>query len=215
MLTNSDYQTDKTLAEGVQTAMQALGIRVIINAVDGKQRDATNYAGKFDWMVLRDNSDLMSVVQNTEQLAPVGPRTSYFHRAGSDGAVDVLPFEKDLANIVTKFTTTSDPAQRIELMKEYQKIYTTNVYGIGLTQYPGALIINKRFANIPPGTPINMYQLGRGQYYPRARLCACRQAGQIRTLSRHVARQAGWRGARQIEGLSREIAGVPETPAIA
>ena len=157
LLTNADYQTDKTLAEGVQTAMQALGIRVVINAVEGKQRDATNYAGKFDWMVLRDNSDLMSVVQNTEQLAPVGPRTSYFHRAGTDGTVDVLPFEKELSDVVVKFTRTNDPAERIALMKEYQKIYTSNVYGVGLTQYPGALIINKRFANIPPGTPINMY----------------------------------------------------------
>jgi peptide/nickel transport system substrate-binding protein len=107
--------------------------------------------------VLRDSADLMSVVQNTEQLAPVGPRTSYFHRAGKDGTLDLLPFEKDLVNIVVKFTTATDPAQLIALMKEYQKIYTSNVYGVGLAQYPGALIINKRFSNIPPGTPINMY----------------------------------------------------------
>jgi peptide/nickel transport system substrate-binding protein len=42
-------------------------------------------------------------------------------------------------------------------MKQYQKLYTENVYGIGLTQYPGALIINKRFANIPAGAPIFMF----------------------------------------------------------
>ena len=42
-------------------------------------------------------------------------------------------------------------------MAEWQKIYTENVYGIGLTEYPGALIINKRFSNIPPGAPIFMY----------------------------------------------------------
>ena len=42
-------------------------------------------------------------------------------------------------------------------MKECQKVYTENVYGIGLTEYPGALIINKRFSNIPPGAPIFMY----------------------------------------------------------
>jgi peptide/nickel transport system substrate-binding protein len=141
----------------VQTAMQALGIRVIINSVDGKQFDAIRFSGKTDWQVLRDNSDLMSVVQNTEQLAPVGPRTSAFHRAGKDGALDLLPFEKDLAEIVTKFTGTIDPKTRLDLMKQYQKVYTENVYGVGLTQYPGALIINKRFSNIPPGTPINMY----------------------------------------------------------
>jgi peptide/nickel transport system substrate-binding protein len=42
-------------------------------------------------------------------------------------------------------------------MKEYQRIYTENVYGVGLTAYPGALVINKRFANIPAGAPIFMY----------------------------------------------------------
>jgi peptide/nickel transport system substrate-binding protein len=42
-------------------------------------------------------------------------------------------------------------------MKQYQRLYTENVYGPGLTAYPGALIINKRFANIPPGAPIFMF----------------------------------------------------------
>ncbi|MDE2018102.1 MAG: ABC transporter substrate-binding protein, partial [Hyphomicrobiales bacterium] len=157
LLVNGDYQTDKTLAEGVQTAMQALGIQVVLNVQAGKERDAANYSGRFDWMVLRNNSDLMSVVQNTEQLAAVGPQTSYFHRAGKDGTLDLLPFEQKLADIVRTFETTNDPAKRVDLMKQYQKIYTENVYGVGLTQYPGALIINKRFANVPSGTPINMY----------------------------------------------------------
>ena len=42
-------------------------------------------------------------------------------------------------------------------MRTYQKLYTENLYGIGLTHYPGALIINKRFSNIPPGAPIFMF----------------------------------------------------------
>jgi len=42
-------------------------------------------------------------------------------------------------------------------MKQYQKVFTDNVYSVGLTQYPGALIINKRFANIPAGAPIFMF----------------------------------------------------------
>ncbi len=42
-------------------------------------------------------------------------------------------------------------------MKTYQKTFTENVAAAGLTSYPGALIINKRFSNIPVGTPIFMY----------------------------------------------------------
>ena len=157
LLANGDYSTDKTLAEGVQTALAPLGIRVIINALDGKAHDANMTAGKFDMEVLRDGSDLMSVVQNTEQLAPTGPQTSAFHRAGKDGKLDLLPFEEKIVGVIKKFTSTSDAKEQASLMKEFQKLYTENVYAVGLTQYPGALIINKRFANIPAGAPINMF----------------------------------------------------------
>jgi len=157
LLVNGDYQTDKSLADGIVAMMEPLGIRVILNTVDGKQRDALAQAGKFDWMVLRNQEELTSVVQKAVNLAPVGPQTSWFHRAGKDGTVDLLPFEQQLVDVVNKFIASSDNAERKELIKQYQKLYTDNVYGIGLTQYPGALIINKRFANIPKGTPINLF----------------------------------------------------------
>jgi len=97
------------------------------------------------------------VVQGTVGLAPTGPRISNNHRAGTDGSLDLLPFEQDMVDTVNAFINTSDPAERVDLMKKYQKLYTENLYTIGLTQYPGALIINKRFANIPAGAPIFMF----------------------------------------------------------
>ncbi|MCA1491596.1 ABC transporter substrate-binding protein [Ensifer sp. NBAIM29] len=157
MLVNSDYNTDRNLAEGVVGQMERLGLKVVLNAVDGTKRDATQYAGKFDWLVRRNDQELTSVVQNTTQLAPVGPRTSWHHRAPESGEVDLLPHEKELVDIVNKFIATNDNDERAELMKQFQKVSTTNVDTVGLTEYPGALIINKRFSNIPPGAPIYMF----------------------------------------------------------
>ncbi|MCX5579800.1 ABC transporter substrate-binding protein [Kaistia terrae] len=157
LLVNADYQTDKSLADGVVSMMEPLGIRVLLNQVEGKQRDALQQGGQFDWMIFRNQEDLTSVVQKTVNLAPIGPKTSWFHRAGEDGQVDLLPFEKELVDVVNKFIASPDAAEQKELMKQFQKLYTDNVYGIGLTQYPGALIINKRFANIPKGVPINLF----------------------------------------------------------
>jgi peptide/nickel transport system substrate-binding protein len=157
LLVNNDYGTDKSLAEGVIAQMEKLGIRVILNSLTGNQRDDANYSGRFDWMVMRNHTELSSVVQNTEQLAPVGPRTSWHHRAPENGQLDLMPFEQQLVDVVNKFMTTQDNDARTKLMKEYQKIYTENVNTVGLTEYPGALIINKRFSNIPPGTPIFMF----------------------------------------------------------
>ncbi|WP_337267263.1 ABC transporter substrate-binding protein [Oryzifoliimicrobium ureilyticus] len=157
LLVNNDYVTDKSLAEGVVGQMEKLGLRVIINALDGPKRDDAHYSGRFDWLVRRNTTEMASVVQNTEQLAAVGPRTSWNHRAGKDGQLDLMPFEKDLADIVSKFITSQDQNERVELMKKFQKVSTENINMVGLTEYPGALIINKRFSNIPEGTPIFMF----------------------------------------------------------
>ncbi len=157
LLVNNDYTTDKSLAEGVVGQMEKLGIKIIINALAGPKRDSAHYAGQFDWLIQRNTTELASVVQNTEQLAAVGPRTSWHHRAGKDNQLDLLPYEKELADIVNKFRTSQDNDERVALMKQYQKTATEHVDTVGLTEYPGALIINKRFSNIPAGTPIMMF----------------------------------------------------------
>jgi peptide/nickel transport system substrate-binding protein len=157
VLGTSDYTTDKSLAEGVVGQMEKLGIRVVLNMLDGKQRDASRYAGRWDWQVMRNNAHLASVVQNTPQLAATGPRTSDQHRAGKDDKLDLMPYEQQLADTVNKFIASNDDAERAELMKQYQKIATENVDSVGLTEYPGALIVNKRFVNIPVGAPIFMF----------------------------------------------------------
>jgi peptide/nickel transport system substrate-binding protein len=77
--------------------------------------------------------------------------------ANGAGEMDLLPFEEEMVKVVNAFIGSRDPAERVELMKQYQKLYTENVYAVGLTAYPGALIINKRFSNIPAGAPIYMY----------------------------------------------------------
>jgi peptide/nickel transport system substrate-binding protein len=157
LLANSDYQTDKNLAEGVVASMEQVGIRVIVNLVSGSNMTATQNSGEWDWQVFRNQSELIAVVQNTSALAPIGPQTTYFHRAGTDGSVDILPFEQELVDLTNAFIAEPDTTKRAELMKAYQKIHTENVYTVGLTQYPGALIINKRFKNVPAGTPIFMF----------------------------------------------------------
>jgi len=157
LLVNADYQSDKSLGEGIVAMGEKVGLRVIPKLLPGKDHDAARDTGKFDWQVLRQGSEVITAVQNTDHLAPVGPNTTDFHKAGADGKVDMLDFEQGLVDTVNKFISAKEPADRIALMKQYQKAATENVYTAGLTVYPGALIINKRFANVAPGAPIFMY----------------------------------------------------------
>ena len=160
LLANTDIRTDRNVAEAVVTILADAGLKVLPSLLPETQYDATQQAGQFDWLIYRNKSELVTVVQNTAQLAPIGPQTSIFHRAGTDGTVDLLPFEQEMVDIVNTFISSSDPEEKIALMRKYQKIYTQNVYGVGLTQYSAALIVNKRFANLPVGTPNFMFNWG-------------------------------------------------------
>lgn len=157
LLAQTDYQTDKNLAEGFVAIMEEAGLKVTLNLLSGKDYDDARYSGRFDWYVYRNQSEVITVVQQTTRLAPVGPSTALQHYANGAGEMDLLPWEQDMADVVNAFIGTRDSAQRVELMKRYQKLHTENLFSVGLTAYPGALIINKRFANIPAGAPIFMY----------------------------------------------------------
>ena len=157
LLTQSDYATDKNLAEGVIAMMAEAGVKVTLNALTGKDFDNARDAGKFDWIIVRNGTELITMVQNTTALAPTGPTTDVNHRASPAGELDLLPYEEEMVATVKAFIGERDAAKRVELAKTFQKLYTENLDGIGLTAYPGALIVNKRFSNIPAGAPIFMY----------------------------------------------------------
>jgi peptide/nickel transport system substrate-binding protein len=42
-------------------------------------------------------------------------------------------------------------------MRRYQRIYTENLYAIGLTHFAPAVVVNKRVANVPVGLPSLMF----------------------------------------------------------
>ncbi len=157
LLSQGDYATDKNLSEGVIAMMADVGVKVTLNALAGKDFDNARDAGKYDWIMFRNGTELITAVQNTTALAPVGPSTDLNHRANAAGELDLLPYEEEMVKTVNAFIGERDAAKRVELMKTYQKLYTENLDGIGLVAYPGALMVNKRFANIPAGAPVFMY----------------------------------------------------------
>lgn len=157
LLAQNDYQTDKNLAEGFVAIMEEAGLKVTLNLLPGKDYDDARDSGRFDWAIFRNTTETITVVQGTTALAPVGNTTARQHRANGNGEMDLMDWEVAMVDAVNAFIASRDPAERVELMKTYQKLHTENLFSVGLTAYPGALIINKRFANIPAGAPIFMY----------------------------------------------------------
>jgi peptide/nickel transport system substrate-binding protein len=117
LLINSQYQTDKTIGETIVAMMERVGLRVIPDIQDGTTWQNLAQSGKFDWWLSRINtSELSTVVQNTVALAPTGPQIAVQHRAGTDGSLDLLPFEQEMVDIVNKITASTDPAETVDLV---------------------------------------------------------------------------------------------------
>lgn len=150
--------TDRSLAEGVLIFAREIGLRVILRFLAGAQRDAVSASGQFDWLLTRANSsELITVVQGADSLAPMGPYTHGFHRAGPDGKLDLLPYEMTMVDIVRQFEASHDPRVRRRLMARYQALFTDNVNAIGLVRFPGALVINRRISGVHQGLPVFMF----------------------------------------------------------
>jgi len=103
-------------------------------------------------------------MSSSQAAAPVfqGSMVALITPMHPDGTLDLLPFEQELVDIINSFVSSNDNEERAELMKRYQRVATTNIDSIGLVEYPGALMINKRFANIPTGAPIVLFNWAEG-----------------------------------------------------
>ena len=86
------------------------------------------------------------------------PRCRSGIRAPADKPQELLPFEKELIAILKKVRTEPDGAKRAALLNEYNHIFTENVYNVGLVTIPAALIVNKRFKDVPAGAPVLAWQ---------------------------------------------------------
>lgn len=149
--------TETTVAQSVTEQLLAAGLHVTMQRLPVLQFTDREEAGRYDWTLSTAGTEFITVLQGASALAPTGPSIHRQHRAGPDGTLDLLPFEVELVDIVHAFIDTADPSERVALMRSYQEIYTTNVYGVGLTQFPSALVLAKRLANVPPGTPVLMF----------------------------------------------------------
>ena len=67
-------------------------------------------------------------------------------------------FEKEIVSILEKWRDGVEGDEAKQLMSQYQKLFTENVYQPGIVQYPTALLINKRIQNLADGMPVLAYQ---------------------------------------------------------
>jgi len=153
-----DGSGEPKIMAGLISQLREVGIQLISRPLAGTQFDSTVDSGAFDWMIRRSDVEKIQPIANITGLAPFGPSTPRWHKGTESRPQKLLPFEKELVETLTRYRNEPDMKAQLALLNQYNKVATENLYEVGLTSVPAALIINKRIMNVPPGTPILSFQ---------------------------------------------------------
>jgi len=154
----SAYPTYVSLADSMISMMRDIGIKMIPQPVQENGADEIHKTCKWDTELYRSDRAFTVPIEQLQSLAPLSPTEPYWHQGTADKPQQLLNFEPKLIDILNKVRTEPDTAKRAALLNQYNQISTENVYQIGLVTAPAALIINKRFKDVPAGAPVLAYQ---------------------------------------------------------
>jgi len=146
------------LADTMIGMMREIGIKLIAQPTQGSAQNDINQTCKWDAMLWRGDRPFTVPITQLHDLVPITPKVPQWHQGTADKKQELLPFEPKLIEIMEKVRVEPDTAKRAALLNEYNHIFTENVYTVGLVTVPAALIINKRFKDVPAGAPVLAYQ---------------------------------------------------------
>ncbi|RME66480.1 MAG: ABC transporter substrate-binding protein [Caldilineae bacterium] len=154
--TSEDAQETQTIGDAVVTLLGDVGIKVNARPLNSAAANDLNQTGEWDMRIFRGGQEYAVPFTRCTDLAALTKETPSWHREGSEPR-ELLPFEQELADIVTQFCREPDTEKRKELMRQYNTIFTENVYHVGVIIGRYGLAIAKRFKNIPAGMPVFLY----------------------------------------------------------
>ena len=156
LLASQDAKETQSVAEAVVNQWGAVGIKVNMKILDSQTHTDVDAAGTWDMSVTRGGQAFALPFVNVTALAPNTAKGLVWHLEGEQPR-QMLDFEQKLVDIVNKYRSTFDAAERKQLMFEYNQIFTENVYNLGVFVGRYGLGTAKRVKNIPDGTPVFMY----------------------------------------------------------
>jgi peptide/nickel transport system substrate-binding protein len=152
---NEDQREAVNIAEALVNQFAAVGIKINYRTVTSAARSDIVEQGTWELHVNREGQAFALPFTRPTDIAAV-TSTFVLHREGDQPRV-LQPFEEELNKIVLEYRDTYDAAKRKELMFQYNKIFTENLYDIGVFVGRYGLGVAKRVKNIPAGTPVFMY----------------------------------------------------------
>lgn len=154
--TSEDQQETQTAGDAIVTLLRDVGIQINARPLNSAARTDQEQSGEWDMRMNREGQEFAVPFTRCTDLAAITKERPVWHREGGEPR-ELLDFEQELIDIVNQFCLEPDTDARIALMAEYNRIYTENLYSIGVFVSRYGLAAAKRFNNIPAGMPVFMY----------------------------------------------------------
>ncbi len=161
MSASQDAIETVNIAEALVNQFAQVGIKVNMRPKTSDALSDENQSGQWDMNVSRGGQQYALPHTRATEIAPLTKNAPGWHREGEKPR-QLLPFEEELVKIVTQYSLSSDPAERKRLMFQYNKIFTENIYNIGIFIGRYGENLSKRFKNVNPGLPAFLYDWTEG-----------------------------------------------------
>ena len=146
--------TDKKQVDAVVSQLAEVGIRILPRAVD----ELEPVADSGNWNMIERRHHWLVPTRQTCDYVPISDNCPDWHQVDDDGNRSLFDWEQEMVDAVNTIQQTWDSAEAAAAARVIQRNWTENVYTVGLTQAPAALLINKRIKNAHPGTPVFMFE---------------------------------------------------------
>jgi len=153
---NNGEATDKKQVDAVTSMLGEVGIKILPKPVDRNTFESFMQAGNYNMIERRHH--WVVPTRDTCAYLPISTGCPYTHPSSPDGSRDLMSFEKEMVTAVNAIQQSWDADEITANARKIQKLWTDNVYTVGLVQAPAALLINKRVKNAHPGVPVFMFE---------------------------------------------------------
>jgi len=152
-----DQVAGGNIAEALVPLFAEIGIQINFRPLASTVGNDMVENGEWEMFVDRGGQDMAVPFTRAVEIAPITDQNPGWHRKGAEDR-QLQPFEQELIDIVNEFRLEPDAARRFELMAEYNRIFTENIYDIGIVVGSYGLALAERFQNVPTGTPTFLYE---------------------------------------------------------
>jgi peptide/nickel transport system substrate-binding protein len=154
--TVQDAQESVNTGESLVAMFGQVGIKINLRPITNQVMNDGYVTGDWEMQVFRGGPEFALPFTRCADLAPSTKETPDWNREGDEPRV-LRDWEQELVDIVAQYCVEKDLEVRKQLLNEYNHIFTLHNYNIGVFVSRYGLALAKRFQNVPPGTPVFLY----------------------------------------------------------